>query len=34
VINRKDFGITGGVAGTLLGDKIMISIQIKAALQD
>jgi polyisoprenoid-binding protein YceI len=33
-INRKDFGITGGGAGAVVGDKIKIILEIEAAKRD
>jgi polyisoprenoid-binding protein YceI len=33
-ISRKDFGVTGGAAGAMLGDKITILIEVEAIRQD
>jgi polyisoprenoid-binding protein YceI len=33
-INRQDFGVTGGPAGSVVGNKITISLEIEAALKD
>lgn len=32
-INRQDFGITGGPAGSVVGNKIQIALEIEATLQ-
>lgn len=31
-INRKDFGVTGGAAGVMLGETVSISLEIEAVL--
>ncbi|HEY0452159.1 YceI family protein [Actinophytocola sp.] len=33
-IDRKDFGVTGGVSGAVVGAKITITLEIKASQQD
>ncbi|GAA3855114.1 YceI family protein [Saccharothrix violaceirubra] len=33
-INRRDFGVTGGPAGAVVGDKITILLEIEATLQE
>jgi polyisoprenoid-binding protein YceI len=32
-INRRDFGVTGGAAGAVLGDKVRIQLEIEAVKQ-
>lgn len=32
-LNRRDFGVTGGKAGTMLGDDIAISVDIEATIK-
>lgn len=32
-ISRKDFGVTGGISGTVIGDKVKITLEIKADRQ-